>query len=113
MSVGFGHSRVYQRPGATNTFFWGWAGRTIDRPLWAIVRSAADLLVSDDRTQLRECSADDCHWLFLDTTRNRSRQWCSMTSCGNRAKARRHYARGRSARPAAATSEDALASPTP
>jgi len=31
-----------------------------------------------------------CTWLFLDRSRNRSRRWCSMATCGNRAKARRH-----------------------
>jgi predicted RNA-binding Zn ribbon-like protein len=69
----------------------------MDAPLWGVTRSAADLLTSDtERPLVRECSAEDCHWLFLDTTRNRSRQWCSMKSCGNRQKARRHYQRVRS-----------------
>ncbi len=75
---------------------WGWVGRNIDAPLWPITRSAADLLTSDDeRALVRECGADDCAWLFMDTTRNRSRQWCSMQGCGNREKARRHYQRRR------------------
>jgi len=47
---------------------------------------------------VRICEAtatDGCGWLFLDETRNRSRRWCSMKDCGNRAKARRHYRRRR------------------
>ncbi|TAL94280.1 MAG: hypothetical protein EPN73_18145 [Paraburkholderia sp.] len=36
-----------------------------------------------------ECAA--CSWLFLDLSRSRSRRWCSMATCGNRAKAQRHY----------------------
>ena len=77
---------------------WGWSGRNPDAPLWAISRSAADLLVDDARRRLvRQCGASECSWLFLDTTRNRSRQWCSMRSCGNREKARRHYQRRRTA----------------
>ena len=35
------------------------------------------------------------HFQFIDNTRNHSRRWCSMESCGNRAKAGRHYARQR------------------
>jgi predicted RNA-binding Zn ribbon-like protein len=40
---------------------------------------------------VRVCAAEDCGWLFLDTSKNHTRRWCSMKSCGNRAKARRHY----------------------
>ncbi|MEO8517650.1 MAG: CGNR zinc finger domain-containing protein [Dermatophilaceae bacterium] len=39
------------------------------------------------------CPADGCRWGFNDTSRNRSRQWCSMEVCGNRAKARAHRGR--------------------
>jgi len=37
-------------------------------------------------SRMKACSADDCRWAFLDTAKNRSRAWCSMRSCGNRAK---------------------------
>ena len=66
-------------------------------PLWPILRSAADLLTSAERQQVRECGGSACTWLFLDRSRNRSRRWCSMESCGNRAKAQRHYHRRRDA----------------
>jgi predicted RNA-binding Zn ribbon-like protein len=36
-------------------------------------------------------------WLY-DTTRNSTRRWCSMTTCGNRAKAQRHYDRAKKPR---------------
>jgi predicted RNA-binding Zn ribbon-like protein len=73
-------------------YAWGWQGRALDLPLWGVVRSAAEVLTSDqDRRRVRECGGTDCHWLFLDTSKNRTRQWCSMQSCGNREKARRHY----------------------
>jgi predicted RNA-binding Zn ribbon-like protein len=78
------------------TYRWGWEGRNLDAPLWPISRSAADVLTSDaDRELVRECGGSDCNWLFLDTSKNRTRQWCSMRSCGNREKARRHYERRR------------------
>ncbi|PTL56460.1 CGNR zinc finger domain-containing protein [Paraconexibacter algicola] len=39
-------------------------------------------------TRLKICPADDCGWAFYDVSRNRSRRWCSMEVCGNRAKVR-------------------------
>jgi predicted RNA-binding Zn ribbon-like protein len=43
--------------------------------------------------RVKMCPSDNCGWLFLDESKNRRRQWCSMDLCGNRAKARRHYRR--------------------
>lgn len=71
------------------------ASETLAAPLRPIVRSAAELLVSNDLVRVRECHGKSCTWLFLDQSRNRSRRWCSMETCGNRAKARRHYRRSR------------------
>jgi predicted RNA-binding Zn ribbon-like protein len=44
-------------------------------------------------TRLKACTADDCQWAFYDHSRNRSRTWCSMEVCGNRAKTRSYRAR--------------------
>ena len=63
----------------------------LDRPLWSVVRSAADLLTTEELEDVRICASDTCNWLFLDTSKNHTRRWCDMKSCGNRAKARRHY----------------------
>jgi predicted RNA-binding Zn ribbon-like protein len=83
-------------------FDWSWSDRALERPLWPIARQAAELLTSEaQRPLVRECGASDCAWLFLDTSKNRSRQWCSMSSCGNREKARRHYQRVKAKRQAA------------
>lgn len=43
--------------------------------------------------RLKVCPADDCRWAFYDFSRNHSRTWCSMSSCGNRAKARAYRSR--------------------
>jgi predicted RNA-binding Zn ribbon-like protein len=67
----------------------------IDRPLWAIARSAADLLRSKDVAQVRECGSETCEWLFVDRSRNHTRRWCDMNDCGNRAKVRRFRQRQR------------------
>ncbi|SRR5712692_9617508 len=58
-------------------------------PLVPVVRSAVDLLTSPDLDRVRTCAAGTCAWLFVDTTRNRTRRWCDMKVCGNRAKVRR------------------------
>ncbi|GAA1980672.1 CGNR zinc finger domain-containing protein [Amycolatopsis minnesotensis] len=46
---------------------------------------------------LRICAAEDCGLRFADVSPKRNRQWCSMARCGNRAKARKHYARSKDA----------------
>lgn len=76
---------------------WGWSEQDsrLDAPIWPIAREAAELLVGPELARVRECAADDCRWLFLDTSKNRSRRWCDMKSCGNRAKARSFYQRRR------------------
>lgn len=78
-------------------FGWAWAseGATLERMLWPVARSAAELLTSPRLGRVRQCAGGPCGWLFLDTSKNGSRRWCSMAGCGNRAKARRHYARRR------------------
>lgn len=64
----------------------------------------ARLLLAVERLQaagewprLKACPAEDCEWAFYDTSRNRSRTWCSMEECGNRAKTRRYRRRRSSA----------------
>src|SRR5258706_15217068 len=65
--------------------------------LWPIARAAAELLASPDLAGVRACSSSSCQWLFLDTSKNHHRRWCSMKECGNRAKVRKFYARRRAA----------------
>jgi predicted RNA-binding Zn ribbon-like protein len=59
----------------------------------ATARSALMLVARPEPDRLKICP--NCHWLFLDRSRNRSRAWCDMAVCGNRAKASRHYHRTR------------------
>lgn len=65
----------------------------LEELLWPIVLSATDLLRSDRLDRVKECGGDTCSWMFIDESRNRSRRWCDMSDCGNRAKARRFYRR--------------------
>ncbi|MGA6163356.1 CGNR zinc finger domain-containing protein [Amycolatopsis magusensis] len=59
-----------------------------DTAVGAILTAAARLSLLGDFGRLKICPADDCRWAFYDRSRNRSRSWCSMSSCGNREKAR-------------------------
>ncbi len=89
------HRRLARANGA---YRWEWRPgdkHPLDRILWETAQTAADLLTSPELQLVRFCEAPDCEWLFLDHSRNRSRRWCDMTSCGNRQKARRHYQRTR------------------
>jgi predicted RNA-binding Zn ribbon-like protein len=80
---------------AEDGFEWNWSGppTALDRMLWPVLRSAAELLTSDEIHHVRECNSDRCTWLFVDRSRTHRRRWCDMKTCGNRAKARRHYQR--------------------
>jgi predicted RNA-binding Zn ribbon-like protein len=85
-----------------NAFAWDWADATertmmpLALPLWMVARSAAELLTSSEVDRVKRCPGTGCGWLFLDTSKNGSRRWCSMEGCGNRARVRAFAARKRS-----------------
>jgi predicted RNA-binding Zn ribbon-like protein len=87
--------RRHLAPGADGRLVWSWDEDegSLERVLWPVVLSAAELATSPERERVRECASPTCAWLFLDRSRNASRRWCDMTVCGNRAKARRHRSR--------------------
>jgi predicted RNA-binding Zn ribbon-like protein len=90
----FSHLRVAEK---ADGFGWSFCDEeALESVLWPVSRSAADVLMKDDPARVRMCEAlDGCGWLFYDETRNGKRRWCSMKDCGNRAKARRHYAKSK------------------
>lgn len=61
--------------------------------LTPIAESAAWLLEQGEWSLVRRCGGNRCVLVFYDTTRNRSRRWCSMDGCGSRAKAAAYYRR--------------------
>lgn len=71
---------------------------TVEHALWRVAVSAAALMCSGAIGYLRTCEGSGCGWLFVDTSKNHRRRWCDMKGCGNREKARRHYASVRSRR---------------
>jgi predicted RNA-binding Zn ribbon-like protein len=94
------------RRGAGAASGWAWevpapAGRDgppVESLLAPVLWSAGDLLTGARRARVRQCANPRCLWLFLDDSKSGNRRWCSMASCGNRAKAHRRYARLRQAR---------------
>lgn len=73
-------------------FHWEWNDEgDLARILWRVAHAATGLLTSGSLDRLKRCAA--CRWLFLDTSRNRSRRWCTMEVCGTHEKVRRYVAK--------------------
>ena len=79
------------------TFVWTWnpAEAPAEAILGPITLSALTLLTQADLSRIKQCAGDSCGWLFFDITKNKSRRWCEMEVCGNRAKQRRFHSRNR------------------
>jgi len=60
-----------------------------------VLWSAADLLTHAGERRIRRCANDKCQGVFIERSRGGTRRWCDMSSCGNRAKSHRHYARSK------------------
>jgi predicted RNA-binding Zn ribbon-like protein len=88
------HSRLAPYEGGLR---WDWDSHPhkLDSVIWPVVRSAVDLMTSEAIKRVGQCADDRCGWLFWDSSRNRSRRWCDMKDCGNRAKVRRFYAKSK------------------
>ena len=72
------------------TLAWPVAGEPdFDRPLYPVMIAARELLMSDRMQRLGQCDNHPCGWLFIDTSRNGKRRWCSSEECGNQARVRR------------------------
>jgi predicted RNA-binding Zn ribbon-like protein len=67
----------------------------VQHALAQIALDASVLLGTDQRDRLRVCASETCSARFYDASRAANRRWCSMSGCGNTAKARRHRARNR------------------
>jgi predicted RNA-binding Zn ribbon-like protein len=80
-------------------FGWSWSAEQspVAALLGPISLSALTLLQQADLARVKQCQGDKCGWLFFDATKNKSRRWCEMEVCGNRAKQKRFGARARGA----------------
>ena len=70
-------------------------GHPLDDALARLAQPLVDELAGGRPERLRVCANDACRWVFFDASPTGRRRWCSMASCGNRAKAARHRARQR------------------
>lgn len=99
LNVALGECAVRRRLRLTaDGLCWTWAEAPdgdLDWMLWPIAYSAAEVLTGSLAERVKACPGEGCGWIFVDQSRNRSRRWCDMQSCGNREKARRHYHRGK------------------
>ena len=92
LAEAFDHLKITSNEAGIN---WKWTNHegALDQMLWPAAYSAAGLLTSKALTRVGRCADErGCGWLFIDTSKNHSRQWCGE-GCANRAKAKRHYAR--------------------
>ncbi|MBN2986687.1 hypothetical protein BFW88_09565 [Pseudomonas fluorescens] len=70
---------------------WAWKSCASSHELTAMLIGrlaieATQLLVSGNLRELKSCTATDCDWLFLDSSKNKLRKWCQMSVCGSREK---------------------------
>ncbi|MQA95116.1 MAG: hypothetical protein GEV11_10895 [Streptosporangiales bacterium] len=70
-------------------------GRPAQAALARIVAAVLATAAEGRWSRLKVCAEDACQWAFIDSSKNRSRSWCSMKVCGNRAKTRAYRARRR------------------
>lgn len=70
--------------------------RVSENPLEILARSFANFLVEGDISRVRKCAEPTCTLYFFDESKAGRRKWCSMSLCGNRAKATNHYRKTRS-----------------
>jgi predicted RNA-binding Zn ribbon-like protein len=67
----------------------------VSQLLAPIAQSISDFLCTESLDRLKKCENPECILFFHDVSKNHSRRWCSMTSCGNRQKASAFYHRHR------------------
>ncbi len=81
-------------------FRWTWEP-DLRLPRWLVAHSAIELVTDGPLRRVKVCASEDgCNYLFVDTSKNNSRRWCSMADCGNTAKARRLTQKRRASRTA-------------
>ncbi len=74
---------------------WNNSSKDLLEPVWIVVKSAYDILTTQPRSRIKECS--NCGWIFFDNTKNNKRRWCNPLSCGSIEKSKKYYQKIRSA----------------
>ncbi len=79
-----------------NRLVWAFdESKELDRIIWPVAREAVHFLQEGTMCRVRQCAADDCGWLFLDTSKNGSRRFCNPSTCGGTTRVRRFRERQR------------------
>lgn len=93
LSSAHASSQLDREPGGA----WRWAPTVLDlaMPRHLLALEFARLLTSDSIVRFHRCEDRYCGWVFLDTSRQHNRRWCSAADCGNRNRVRTHYERSR------------------
>lgn len=71
--------------------------KDLDRIIWPVAREAVRFLSDSHIPRVRECASETCDRLFLDTSKNGSRRFCSPSTCGGATRVRRFRERQRHA----------------
>ena len=93
LPAAYAASRLDREPGGA----WRWVPASLDlaTPRHLLALEFARLLTSDAIARFHRCEDRHCGWVFLDTSRQRNRRWCSAADCGNRNRVRAHYERSK------------------
>jgi predicted RNA-binding Zn ribbon-like protein len=86
-------NRVEIRFGSNGPRFLAAPGTGVDGALGCLLAITALSIADGSWSRLKVCPGDHCGWAFYDHSRNRTGRWCSMSVCGGRVKAKRHYRR--------------------
>lgn len=93
LALAHASSRLERKPDGG----WSWVPAALDlaTPRHLLAQAFARLMTSPSLARLGRCADPHCGWVFLDTSRQRNRRWCSSADCGNRNRVRAHYRRSK------------------
>lgn len=90
------HAQAHRRLARVSTgYAWVWNDESLDAITHRLALETADLLTASRVGRVKECSGRNCGWLFLDTSRNGLRRWCSEEDCGTPTRVARHRSKAR------------------
>lgn len=89
LSFSFGFLNIGISDNLETISIWNYKETDLLYSLLPIMKSAYELLTTDLKEHIKECP--NCGWLYLDKSKNNSRIWCNMKTCGNTMKIKKYY----------------------
>ncbi|HNR41055.1 MAG TPA: CGNR zinc finger domain-containing protein [Bacteroidales bacterium] len=89
LSFSFGFLNIEIGDNLETIPIWNYKETDLLYSLLPIMKSAYELLTTDLKEHIKECP--NCGWLYLDKSKNNSRIWCNMKTCGNTMKSKKYY----------------------